>query len=358
MLEKLNRRKHLGNYRSLRTVSNLIDFASNDYLGLARSEKLQSATAKEWDKFKLMGSTGSRLLTGNSSYAEELEHKIARFHGFESGLLFSCGYMANVGLLSCIADETDAIFYDTHVHASAHDGMRLSSAKPFPFRHNDLDHLEKRLKNTLVSGKKYVCVESVYSMDGTIAPLEEVCYMCSKYQAHLIVDEAHAVGTYGPGGRGLTAEKKVIGSLFAQVTTFGKALGTYGAIVLGSSLLKEFLLNFARSCIYTTALPMHTLAAINCAYDLLPDCDKERLHLQRLIHLFGKNPSSPVQAMKVPGNREVQRASFELNKAGFDVRAIMSPTVQRGSEALRVCLHAFNTEKEVAALLDLLKKYG
>lgn len=344
MLEKLNKRKQLGNYRSLRTVDNLIDFASNDYLGLARSEELKSGG----------GSTGSRLLTGNSDYAEELEDKLARFHGFEAGLIFSCGYMANMGLLSCVED---IIFYDTHVHASMHDGMKLGSATCFPFRHNDLKSLENRLKNFVGRGKRFVCIESLYSMDGSFAPLVEIAALCTKYAAHLIVDEAHAVGIFGSGGRGLTAEKNILSSVFAQVTTFGKAVGTHGAIVLGSRLLREYLINFARTFIYTTALPLHSLAAINSSYESFPKMDRQRLHLQRLIELFGKTPRSPIQAVEIKGNREVSQASWELSQAGFDVRAIMSPTVKRGSEVLRVCLHAFNTEKEVEALLDILNKW-
>lgn len=360
---RLLKRTKIGNLRKLETIQPPIDFSSNDYLGLARSPQLATSVLKEWEMhlshLNGLGSTGSRLFTGNSNYTEILEEKIAKFHGYEEGLLFSCGYMANVGLLSAITNQESVIVFDAAVHASTHDGIRLSRTKAFPFRHNDLEHLEKRLKICSSEKDCFICIESIYSTDGSAAPLTEISRLAREYGAHLIVDEAHAVGACGPKGRGLVAEYNLTAHVFAQMTTFGKALGTYGAIVLGNHVLKEALINFATSYIYTTALPFQTLAAIKCSYDLFPEMDKERDHLQKLIQMFRASyPSSSmshIQSVLIEGNESVKNAAQAIVKQGFDVRPLMSPTVQRGHEALRVCLHAFNTEDELMQLINQLQ---
>lgn len=361
--QRLSKRKALHNLRQLRVAQNLIDFSSNDYLGLARSPQLAASTLQEWGQrsgpLNGLGSTGSRLLSGNSFYIQDLEEKISSFHGFEAGLLFNCGYMANVGLLSSIGGSEEMVFFDTGVHASTHDGIRLSRSKAFPFRHNDLEHLKMRLQKNCTSGDRFICIESVYSTDGSSAPLPEICRLAKEYGAHVIVDEAHAVGACGPEGRGLVAKYGLTSDVFAQITTFGKALGTHGAIVLGSSLLKEVLINFATSYIYTTALPHHALAAIKCSYDLLPQLEEERSALQRLIRLFSQMfphaSSTHIQSLPMHSNRSAKETSERLREQGFDVRALTSPTVQRGHESLRICLHAFNTEDELLSLQDSLK---
>lgn len=301
---KLQRRKKLGNLRQLHNTQNLIDFASNDYLGLARSSHLAQSVLEGVGKHSSvlngLGSTGSRLLTGNTIYAQDLERHIALFHGYEAGLLFGCGYMANVGLISAVADSEDIIFFDAAVHASTHDGIRLSRAAAFPFRHNDLAHLESRLKNGSASQDCFICIESIYSTDGSKALLPEICLLAKKYEAHLIVDEAHAVGVCGPSGRGLVAEHNLTSQVFAQVTTFGKAMGTYGAIVLGNNLLKQALINFARPYIYTTALPLHLLAAIKCSYDLLPQLDSDTAVMKNLIDITRHHVYPPAYSLKAP----------------------------------------------------------
>lgn len=355
--EKLEKRKKIGNLRKLKLYPSLIDFCSNDYLGLARSSKLATSSIKELKKQTThltgIGSTGSRLLTGNSQYAQALEEKIAHFHGYKTGVLFSCGYMANLGLLSIHSEEL--IIFDAKVHASTRDGIRLSRAKSFPFKHNDLEHLENRLKKC--SKNCLICIESIYST-GSKAPLIEICLLAKKYGAKLIVDEAHAVGVYGPNGRGLLAEYNLTSSVFAQVTTFGKALGTYGAIILCDPLLKQALINFATSYIYTTALPLQTLAAIKSSYDLFPTLETQRKHLQYLRQIFHKsfpNFSTHIFSHIFKGNRAVKQAAQKLSSQGFDVRALLSPTVQQKEECLRICLHAFNTEDEVVTLITHLK---
>jgi len=363
---RLLKRTKLGNLRTLKITQPMIDFSSNDYLGLARSPQLATSVFQEWQMhlshLNGLGSTGSRLLTGNSLYAQELEEKIAKFHGYEAGLLFSCGYMANVGLLTAITNQESVIFYDAAVHASTHDGIRLSRAKAFPFRHNDLEHLENRLKSCPSEGDRFICIESIYSTDGSMAQLPEISQLAREYEAHLIVDEAHAVGACGPKGRGLVAKHNLTAHVFAQVTTFGKALGTYGAIILGNHALKQALINFATSYIYTTALPFQTLAAIKCSYDLFPEMDQKREHLQKLIQTFRASyPSSSmshIQSIPIEGNEAVKHAAQAIVKQGFDVRPLMSPTVQRGHEVLRICLHAFNTDDELAQLINHIQFDG
>lgn len=349
MKNRLDKRKNLGNFRSLRTSQNLIDFASNDYLGLARSEKLK----KKWVGANELGSTGSRLLTGHTSYVEELENHIAYFHGYEAGLLFNCGYMANIGLADAIATKEDVFFFDMQIHASLHEGMRASQAKIFPFRHNDLEHLENRLKKNPSKGNRFICIESIYSTDGSMAPLKEIYNLAQTYGAHLIVDEAHAIGIFGQSGKGLVFENGLAGKIFAQIVTFGKALGTFGAIVLGNQLLKETLINFAKPFIYSTALPLHCLIAIKCSYALFPNLEKERSHLKSLIEITSFS-SSHIQPIYISGNREALTLSKKIADKGFDVRAFLSPTVQRGKELLRICLHAFNSKEELITLLNII----
>jgi len=345
----LEKRERTGNYRRLSIGENLIDFASNDYLGLARHQGFIRAIKEEWKG--CVGSTGSRLMTGDSHYAEELEASLAQFHGFESALLCGCGYMANIGLLSALGNVGGVFFYDIQVHASLHDGLRLGRACAVPFRHNDLNHLEQRLQAHRGTDRRWIIVESIYSTDGSQAHLEDLCALAGKYQARLIVDEAHAVGVRGEG-RGLVAEKNLVPKVFALVVTFGKALGSYGAAVLGSTTLKDYLINFARPFIYSTALPYPVLASIKCAYQFLPTLQAERTALQRL------NADTHIQSIPVKGNSEAHQLSQFLQREGFDVRPLLSPTVPAGQERLRLSLHAFNTNEELTRLSTLCINFG
>lgn len=362
--EKLLRRKKQGNLRQLQVVKNLIDFASNDYLGLAKSPLLATKVAQKvalFLKTDELGSTGSRLLTGNSEYAQNLESTIATYHGYEAGVLFNCGYMANVGLLPSIMDNKDSVFFDSSIHTSMRDGMRLSGAKAFSFRHQDVEHLEKRLKKSLISRNRFICIQSIYSTDGSKSPLKEICQIAKKYGAQLIVDEAHAVGVYGPNGRGLISEQNLCSEVFALVITFGKALGTHGAMVLGNHTLKQALINFAHSYIYTTALPFYSLAAIQSAYELLPSLESERKQLNQLVQLFQKTQANAsethIQPIFIEGNENAKHLSQTLSYQGYDVRALLSPTVQKGKEILRLCLHAFNQKEDLRNLLKHIKSY-
>ena len=351
-------RKQAGSYRTLKPENSLIDFCSNDYLGFARSSKLKNKIDAEINGLQLAlnGSTGSRLLSGNLQYTEDLEHEVATLHNSAGGLLFNSGYDANIGLFSCIAQRGDTIITDELIHASIIDGTRLSHASRYTFKHNDLDSLEAKLKQA--KGSCYVAIESVYSMDGDTPPLLDILHLTEKYGAALIVDEAHAVGLYK---KGLISALGIENRIFARVITFGKALGCHGAIVLGSDALRNYLINFARSFIYTTAASVHQIASIKMAYQMLLCSDEIIEALNNNIGLFkeriSKAPAllksdSAIQCLLLNDNELARKAALYLKDKGLDVRAILSPTVPAGTERLRICLHAYNTINEI----DLLTK--
>jgi len=356
-----------GALRTLGNSTNLIDFCSNDYLGFARSNELRDRIQKEYRKHIdiNIGATGSRLISGNSEFVESLEAQIALYHHAEAGLIFNSGYDANVGLFSSIPQRNDTIIYDSLCHASIRDGIRLSLAKSFGFRHNDMEHLEQRLQNA--TGNIFVAIESVYSMDGDFSPLLEVVEVCKKYNANLIVDEAHATGIFGKKGEGKVVELGLQNDVFVRVHTFGKAMGCHGGIVLGSENLRNYLINYARSFIYTTAMSFHSYLSIKCAYDKLSVSSHNNLIISSLVSLFKVkikllgdieliDSSSPIQCILIPGNDKVCNCADEIQKAGFNVKAIRSPTVPKGKERLRICIHEFNTEEEIVKLSEVIRK--
>jgi len=362
--KKLAERRIAGSYRALRPENSLIDFCSNDYLGFARSVVLRNKIEEEIDSHysSLNGATGSRLISGNLTYAENLEQQIANYHNSAAGLLFNSGYDANVGLFSALPQRGDTIITDELIHASIIDGARLSFANRYSFTHNDLNSLEAKLR--LAKGICYVAIESVYSMDGDTPPLSDILELTEKYNAHLIVDEAHAVGLYKTG---LVSRLKLEDRVFARLITFGKALGCHGAILLGSDTLRQYLVNFARSFIYTTAAPFHNLVAIKMAYEVLTESDKAIIQLNNNIPLFKERvkphghysllqSDSAIQCILLKGNEKAKETAAHLQNAGLDVRAILSPTVGQGSERIRICLHAFNTEDELLLLTSALNK--
>jgi 8-amino-7-oxononanoate synthase len=356
---KLSEREQNHSLRSLSVrPTGLTDFSSNDYLGIVRNKLIERSI----DPSLSHGSTGSRLLSGNYPLIEETEKMISDFHKAEAGLIFNSGYDANTGLLSCVPQKNDVIIYDQLSHASLRDGIRLSFATAFSFFHNNLNDLEKKLKAASDARQKFVVTESVFSMDGDMAPLKKISDLCEKYNAALIVDEAHATGVIGLKGEGLVQQLDLENKCFARIHTFGKACGVHGAIILGSEKLKKYLLNFSRQFIYSTSLPPASVDAIRIAYTLFPAMQKERYHLQQLSEMF-KNASSkfpilksetPIQAIIIPGNEQVKSISEICREKKFDVRPILYPTVPKGQERLRIVLHSFNTEPEVQALLGLL----
>lgn len=367
----LHKREEQNAFRKLMVNNHLIDFCSNDYLGFAHDKTLLKAIEYETTNFQfpnsnLIGSTGSRLLAGNTAYAEQLEQNIAQFHTAESGLLYNSGYDANVGLFSALGQKNTTVIYDELIHASVHDGIRMSHATAFMFRHNDTAHLEERLK--IAQGVIFVAVESIYSMDGDAAPLKEIQTLCTKYNANLIVDEAHATGITPNSGAGMVQLAGIENRVFARVHTFGKALGVHGAIVLGSSLLRDYLINFSRSFIYTTALPVKSLVAINQSYKLLQNSGERIKQLHERINYF-KNllsatakqqlieSNSAIQCIVHSGNDNVKQLALTIQNAGFDVRPILSPTVAKDKERLRICIHAFNTQQEIEVLCNTISNH-
>jgi 8-amino-7-oxononanoate synthase len=368
LLSALERKQADNAYRELSITNHLIDFTSNDYLGFARNAKIRAAFEAEIskDKEKKMGATGSRLLSGNNEYIENLEQKIAGFHHAESALIFNSGYDANVGLIACIAKKEDTIICDELCHASIIDGMRLSLAKKkYKFKHNEVKDLEKKIINA--NGRVFIIIESVYSMDGDQAPISDIIQLCQKYNAQIILDEAHSNGILGINGSGLSNINQLDSFFLARIYTFGKALGGHGAAIVGSRHLKNYLINYARTFIYTTALPFHSLVNIKCAYDYLPSAENERQRLFQLIQFYHTKinelnlkptaNNSPIQTFVKSGNSAVKSLALHLQKHQFNVKAILSPTVKEGQERIRICLHSFNTENEVLELLEKIAEF-
>ncbi len=363
--KKLLERKEKGNFRSLMIGQGLVDFFSNDYLGLARDPELHRVINDDYHKESTIGNgaTGSRLLSGNSRFCEDLEKELASIFSGQSALLFNSGYMACQAVLSTVPARGDTIIYDEYIHACAKDGARLSQAKYFSFRHNDLADLENKIKKA--SGICFIMVESIYSMDGDVALLEEIIKLCRLYGALLIVDEAHSTGVYGEGGSGMVCEANLQEEVFLRIYTFGKAMGVHGACIVGANEIRDYLINFARTFIFTTALPLHSLVSIKAAFNFIAKHPEVRRrlfknieHYQDILNPHGIATSGgSIQTIKISGNQEVKLLATNLQNAGFDVRPILSPTVKVGEERLRICLHNFNLTSQIDRLTELLIKY-
>ena len=363
--KRLKEREVQGSLRTLSCTTLPVDFCSNDYLGFARSETLKKRIEQlsQGLPYYKNGASGSRLLSGNHPFSIATENIIADFHRAEAGLIFNSGYDANLGLLSSLPQAGDTIIADELIHASLIDGARLSKATRYTFKHNDLDSLESRFK--IAMGIIYVLIESVYSMDGDLAPIKEILQLCQKYKANLIVDEAHALGILGQHGKGLVNDRGLQDQVFARVVTFGKALGCHGAIVLGSEVLRQYLINFARSFIYTTAAPLHNLISIKCAYEMLAEQDHQP-EIAATINTYKQaiaaagipteTTPSAIQNIQFGNNEAAKSAAKTLQSQGIDVRAILSPTVPKGKERLRICLHTFNTAAEIQQLVKGLSQ--
>lgn len=362
--QKLDERKAKNRLRELTYAELPVDFCSNDYLGFAKAKALQELIEKEANRVAATknGSTGSRLLTGNHPYTEETENYIAQFHGSPNALLFNSGYDANLGLLASVPQRGDTIISDELIHASLIDGARLSHATRFRFKHNDPNDLEQKLQQA--KGISYVVIESIYSMDGDMASIHEIAELCETYNANLIVDEAHAIGIFGHKGKGLVHQFGLENKIFARIVTYGKALGSHGAAILGSNTLRSYLINFARSFIYTTAAPLHQVIAIRCAYQLLEQFDNQNELARKIAYytagiestaLSRINSTSCIQTILFNNDLATKKAASYLQSKGFDVKAILSPTVPEGQERLRICLHLYNTEEEISNLITHLK---
>jgi len=350
--KKLSDRQEKGTLRSLSSFEGFVDFFSNDYLGCSKNFT---------GKVSISGSTGSRLLSGNTGEYEKLEEQFASFYQSESALHFNSGYDANLGIFSALPQKGDTILYDELIHASVRDGVRLSWAKSYSFRHNDTAHLEERLKKA--EGAVYVAVESLYSMDGDLAPLKDVAALCERYDAYLIVDEAHSGGVYGESGKGLCDELGIFEKIFIRLITFGKAYGSHGAVVLCDRSTREFLINFSRPFIYSTALPVSVIEH-NFNVASHPELQQARNRLVVLLKDFHNNlgalksisdPTSPIQIIELGDVQKTKDIANALQSSRIAIKPIFSPTVPEGKERLRICLHAFNTSEEVRQLLKIIE---
>jgi 8-amino-7-oxononanoate synthase len=366
---KINNRKENNALRILKPQSQLVDFASNDYLGFAKNKDIFQQTHQYLinNNLEVNGATGSRLLSGNHELFEETEFFISNFHNSESALLFNSGYDANVGFFSSVPQRNDIILYDELCHASIRDGIQLSAAKPYKFKHNDLLDLEYHLqKFKNVNTQLFIVTESVFSMDGDSPDIKNFVLLSEMYNALLVVDEAHALGVLGVNGEGLVQSLHLQNRVFARIVTFGKALGCHGAAILGGKELKEYLINFCRSFIYTTALPPHSVALILNSYRML---SLSQAKIQQLIYNslffneccndmtdFCPNQSS-IKSIIISGNNKVKKAALFLQNNGFDVKPILSPTVPTGKERLRFCLHSYNTKEEISCVLNFLNNF-
>jgi 8-amino-7-oxononanoate synthase len=364
--DQLSKRKKEGLFRSLTKSGRGIDFSSNDYLGFSRSPELFNRIHEKMNLLPLKsnGATGSRLLTGNSHLYEDVEKMLSKVFQSEAALLFNSGYSANQSVLSAIPGKNDVILYDELAHACIKDGARLSLATRYSFRHNDLQDLERKIKKTSAE-KIFIAVESIYSMDGDECPLQELVALAEMYNAIIILDEAHSTGVIGSTGAGLAVSLGIANKIDIRIYTFGKAMGVHGACVVGSPELTQYLINFARPFIYTTALPPHSLIAIRSAFEFLEQNKSTQAQLKSNITLFVEHATYPnriksqsaIQTVIVPGNESIKKIATALQQQGLDVRPILSPTVPKNTERLRICLHSFNTAEEILKLAHELKKF-
>lgn len=367
--EKIAERKQQNTFRKLFLPDAEVDFFSNDYLGIATNDSLAfllSKTVKNIpNSVTLMGATGSRLLSGNSQFAEETESILAKIHETETALLFNSGYNANLGVLSSLPYKNATVFYDELIHASMHDGIKMSKAKAVGFKHNSIIDLEEKLTST--HNLKFIVIEALYSMDGDFAPLKEMVALAKKYDAAIILDEAHSTGIYGKNGEGWAQQNNLHQDIFIRIHTFGKAAGVHGAVVLCNEAVQSFLINYSRPFIYSTAMPLHSICAIRSCYEYFASaaCEEKREKLMQNIHLFSdltkkvkhfkfaESPSA-IQTLFVPGNENAKATAEKIREQGFEVRAILSPTVEEGTERIRICLHSFNSNQEINNLLQTI----
>jgi 8-amino-7-oxononanoate synthase len=368
--QKLEARKQNNALRKLPSFNNLVDFSSNDYIGFSKSETIFKLAHHYLIENEIIqnGATGSRLISGNHSLYQIAESFIAEFHDSETALIFNSGYDANVGFFSAVPQRNDVILYDELSHASIRDGISMSNAKSYKFNHNDFEDLE-RLIQKFPAVNIYIVTETVFSMDGDSPNLEELVLLSEKYNCYLVVDEAHTLGVFGDKGEGLIQDLHLHNRIFARIMTFGKGLGCHGAAILGNSTLKEYLVNFARSFIYTTGLSPHSVSTILAAYQQL---ENEKVTINKLRqniiffnqqkNLLGLKPifvrsKSSIQSAIIPGNENAKLIAQELQDKGFDIKAILSPTVPEGQERLRFCIHSYNSEEEIKAVLELLRNF-
>jgi len=345
-----------------------INLCSNDYLGLSKSPLLKEAVIAAIRATDRVGSTGSRLLSGHAGIWNEVEAEFAQYAGTEAALFFGSGYSANLGLISSLISRDDVVFSDTLNHASIIDGIRLSGARKFIYPHLDLNALEAVLRSHAGERcRKMIVTETIFSMDGDVAPVAHIQTLAEKYGAELIVDEAHATGVHGPAGRGIAAQAGIAEKVFAVVHTCGKALASAGAFVCGSTILKEHLINRARTFIFSTALPPYLAGQIRAALGISLLMNQERAALQtnstnlesamRAMGLDTAGSTSQIVPAVIGSNEDALGASEFLRREGFAVRAIRPPTVAEGTARLRFSLTAAISSADVSRLETVLQNW-
>ena len=371
--QRLIQRRHSNLFRQRKSIDarqgvkvttqnqSLINFSSNDYLGLSNHPQIISAFKKATDKFGV-GSSASPMMGGRSHLHHELEQKLAEKTGQKAALTFSCGYMANLALVTTLVSRADGVFLDRLAHASLIDAARLSMAKLHRYKHADPDSLDQMLKKSTTK-KKLVLTDTVFSMDGDTIPLNTLIATCNKNQAKLAVDDAHGFGVLGETGGGLLEQYKVTEKPIV-VATFGKALGTAGAFIAGDKTIIESLIQFGRSYIYSTAQPPALVSATLVALTIIEKESWRREKLTQLIKHFRRGCSdlglallpseTAIQPLIIGDSEDALHMSQQLKKHGFLITAIRPPTVPKGSARLRISLSAAHTENQIDSLLEAL----
>jgi 8-amino-7-oxononanoate synthase len=379
--DELQALKNASLYRRLRSVEGeqgptltvdgqeVVNFSSNNYLGLANHPALREAAKDAIDRYGC-GSGASRLISGNMTLHEELEAKLAQLKGTESALVFNSGFQANVGIISTLIGQGDAVFSDALNHASIIDGCRLSRAQVYVYGHADLQQLEDCLKQASACRRKLIVTETLFSMDGDEAPLEKIVDLAEKYNALLMVDEAHATGIYGPDGAGVVAKLGLGGRVLVQMGTLGKALGGFGAYVAGSARLRDLIINRCRSFVFTTSLPPAVMAMAIAALDIVKREPERRRRLwencaslQSGLKALGytiSNGQSQIMPLMVGDADECMRLSEQLLGRGVFAQGIRPPTVPPGTSRLRITVMATHSsehlQRALGAFAEVAKK--
>jgi len=366
-----------GLYRELRRVENqqgpilliggreVINFSSNNYLGIANHPALAQAAKQAIDRYGC-GSGASRLISGNMTLHEELESRLAQFKGTEAALVFNSGFQANTGILATLAGEADVILSDQLNHASIIDGCRLSRAQTLVYAHDDLDQLEANLKNSRHARRRLIVTESIFSMDGDEAPLTDIVELAERHDAIVMVDEAHATGVFGVTGAGVVSKHGLGDRVFVQMGTLGKALGAFGAYVAGSRPLRELLINRCRSFIFTTALPPAIMAMAIAAIGLIEREPERRERLWENCRFlsdglkrlgFGLNDcQSPIVPLIVGDAESCMELSQRLLEHGVFVQGIRPPTVPPGTSRLRITVMATHERRHIEKALEAFQE--
>ncbi|HEY7221292.1 MAG TPA: 8-amino-7-oxononanoate synthase [Candidatus Binatia bacterium] len=374
---ELEQIKEAGLHRSLRRVESdqgptlmldgrkVINFSSNNYLGIANHPALSAAAKEAIDRYGC-GSGASRLISGNMTLHEELEAKVARFKGTEAALVFNSGFQANTGIVATLAGEGDVILSDELNHASIIDGCRLSRARTVVYAHADLNQLEIALKQAAGARRKLIVTETIFSMDGDEAPLVGIVELAERYDAMVMVDEAHATGIFGPGGAGVVQKLGLGDRVLVQMGTLGKALGGFGAYIAGSRGLRELLINRCRSFIFTTSLPPAVVAMALAAIDLV-DREAERREALwnncrllagglRRIGFSLNETQSPILPLIIGAADECMRFSEELLERGVFAQGIRPPTVPPGTSRLRITVMATHARENIDRAVEAFKE--